>query len=40
MQMLSQTMKMTNVPVMGSDGKYSLMASGVAVNKKSRIGQF
>lgn len=40
MQMLSQTMKMTGVPVMGNDGKYSLMASGVGVNKKSRIGQF
>ena len=36
-QMLSQTMKVNNVPVMGSDGKY-LMASGVAINKKSRIG--
>jgi hypothetical protein len=33
-------MKMTGVPVMGTDGKYSMMASGVAVSKKSRIGAF
>jgi len=33
-------MKVNNVPVLGKDGTYSLAASAINVNKKSRVGQF